>query len=453
MRRLALFLAAITTLISSAFAAIPEHEIKSLPGWDRPLPSRQYSGYLPVDTSKTHYRFLHYWVSESFSDPKNDPVVLWLTGGPGCSSMAGYFLEMGPIMTNTSTNNVQLLSNPYTWSRNATMIFLESPAGVGFSYSTNKGDYTTNDTMTAEDNFRFLLNFFDAYPEYAKNDFYISGESYAGIYIPTLAEVIQKSNSIINLKGFLVGNGCVGNKVGGCGPAEQSDPILMKFMYGHGLISEGLFSELLDKCGTNWDNVGIYCKELVQSAIGKTVGINVYDVYEPCISSDDDLFWTTATARVRRLREDVGFTECGAPGGLLKYMNEPEVREAIHVKSAAELGDWNFCAKLNYTGNVDSLLSVYPRLIAQYRVLIYSGDVDACVPYIGSYEWTNSLGYQYGIPWRPWMTNGLPVGYVTEYKANGFTFATIRGAGHQAPLYKPQESLAMFQRFLANVPL
>ncbi|XP_065842576.1 uncharacterized protein [Oscarella lobularis] len=445
-------LAAMAALFHLTFSAIVKHEVKSLPGWDLPLPSRQYSGYLPVDAATKHYRFLHYWVSESMSNPATDPVVLWLTGGPGCSSMAGYFLEMGPILMNTSTSDVQLLANPYTWNQNATLIFLESPAGVGFSYSTNKADYITNDTMTAEDNFRFLVNFFAAYPEYATNDFYISGESYAGIYIPTLAEVIRTSKSNINLKGLLVGNGCVGNKVGGCGDSEQSVPIKIKFVYGHGLISEGIFSELQDRCGLKLNEIGVYCKEMLETVDVRTNFINVYDIYAPCIQSDSDIFWTAATEHVRRLR-DLGFTECGAPGGLLKYMNQPDVRAAIHVESAAELGDWKFCAKLNYTGNVDSLLGVYPDLIAKYRVLIYSGDVDACVPYTGSEEWTSGLGYDFGVGWRPWDVNGRPVGYVTEYKANGFTFATLRGAGHQVPLYKPMESLAMFQRFLANVPL
>ena len=360
-----------------ARSAIPEHLVSSLPGFDKPLPSGQYSGYLPVDTAPAskHYRFLHYWFSESLNDPKTDPIVLWLTGGPGCSSMAGYFLELGPILTNASTSDVQLLANPYTWCQNASVIFLESPAGVGFSYSTNKNDYNTNDTRTAEDNYQFLLNFFEAYPEYAKNDFYIAGESYAGIYVPTLADVINKagtpSNGLapINLKGFLVGNGCVGNKVGGCGVSPQSIPIAIKFLFGHGIMSEKLYDQLLEACGPSLNKTATTaCSKLIHSYMNLTNGINVYNIYEPCIPSGDDIFWTTSN-------QMVGYTECGSPGGLLTYMNEAEVREAIHVKSEAELGKWEFCASFNYTGNTDSLLDVYPHLIEKYRILIYSGDV------------------------------------------------------------------------------
>ncbi|CAE7890522.1 SCPL21 [Symbiodinium sp. KB8] len=100
------------------------------------------------------------------------------------------------------------------------MLWLEAPAGVGFSYSRTPSDYNTNDTVTADDNFQALLLFFKGFSEFASNDFYISGESYAGVYIPTLANRIHEGNSNgesnIPLKGILVGNGCTGNSIGTC---------------------------------------------------------------------------------------------------------------------------------------------------------------------------------------------------------------------------------------------
>ena len=92
----------------------------------------------------------------------------------------------------------------------ANVLFLESPAGVGFSYSNTTSDYTkSGDKMTAEDNYVFMVNWLERFSEYKDRDFYISGESYAGHYVPQLAHTIlyqnkKAKNTIINLKGILV---------------------------------------------------------------------------------------------------------------------------------------------------------------------------------------------------------------------------------------------------------
>jgi len=159
-----------------ALSDIPEHMVKSLPGWDAPLPTTQYSGYIQVDATK----YLHYWFVESANNPKTDPVVLWLNGGPGCSSLDGYFNEQGPLHFNRSDGAANatippLIANPYTWANIANMIFLEAPAGVGFSYSDNPSvDYKTDDSKTTLDNYKFLVNWFRNYPEYSTNDFYVT---------------------------------------------------------------------------------------------------------------------------------------------------------------------------------------------------------------------------------------------------------------------------------------
>lgn len=91
----------------------------------------------------------------------------------------------------------------------ANVIFLESPAGVGFSYSNKSSDYVTGDERTAADNYIFLLNWLERFPEYKTRDFFIAGESYAGHYVPQLAQLILRNNKItnqttINLKGIAV---------------------------------------------------------------------------------------------------------------------------------------------------------------------------------------------------------------------------------------------------------
>lgn len=100
---------------------------------------RQYSGYLRA--SPTHQ--LHYWFVESQRSPNGDPVVVWFNGGPGCSSMEGLLREHGPFIVQ---DNTSLVRNPYAWNLRANVLYIEAPAGVGFSYSTD-GNTTTNDVQ------------------------------------------------------------------------------------------------------------------------------------------------------------------------------------------------------------------------------------------------------------------------------------------------------------------
>ncbi|KAL2896453.1 Serine carboxypeptidase-like 40 [Bienertia sinuspersici] len=147
--------------------------IGRLPG-QPPVNFTQYGGYVTID-KKAGKAFYYYFV-EAFSHSKKNsyPLLLWLNGA-------------------------------------ANVLFLESPTGVGFSYSNTSSDYHTNgDTKTAEDNYVFLLNWFERFPEFKGRDFYISGESYAGHYVPQLAHAIAQHNinatkkSFINLKGIIV---------------------------------------------------------------------------------------------------------------------------------------------------------------------------------------------------------------------------------------------------------
>ena len=83
----------------------------------------------------------HYWLVESTKDAKNDPVVFWTNGGPGCSGLLGFFTEQGPFKPQ---KDGKLEMNDYMWNKVANMVFIESPCGVGFSYSDDKDDYKMN---------------------------------------------------------------------------------------------------------------------------------------------------------------------------------------------------------------------------------------------------------------------------------------------------------------------
>ncbi|KAH7858914.1 hypothetical protein Vadar_029347 [Vaccinium darrowii] len=130
--------------------------------------------------------------------------------GPGCSSVGyGATQEIGPFIVDTEGHALKL--NPYAWNTEANMLFLESPVGVGFSYSNTTTDYDNlGDNFTANDSYSFLHKWFLKFPSYKTRKFYVAGKSYAGKYVPKLAELILDKNKdpslFINLRGILLGN-------------------------------------------------------------------------------------------------------------------------------------------------------------------------------------------------------------------------------------------------------
>lgn len=152
--------------------------ITELPGQPENVEFAQYSGYITVNQQAG--RALFYWLTEAPKNPSSKPLVLWLNGGPGCSSVAyGAAEELGPFHIRSDGKTLYL--NPYAWNKMANILFLESPAGVGFSYTNTSSDLqTSGDKRTAEDAYVFLINWLERFPQYKYRDFYIAGESYAG---------------------------------------------------------------------------------------------------------------------------------------------------------------------------------------------------------------------------------------------------------------------------------
>ena len=181
-----------TDIVTVDLAALNRQKVGSFS-----YPHRHYSGYLE---SINGIR-LHYWYFESQSNtPEKDPFALWLNGGPGCSSLLGALSELGPIRL---YRNGSLGVNPYAWNQHVNLLFLESPVGVGFSYREDDGqsNITLNDNTTAEINFAALKSFYQKFPHLTDNQFYILGESYAGIYIPTLSMLVLEHKFPKNFKG------------------------------------------------------------------------------------------------------------------------------------------------------------------------------------------------------------------------------------------------------------
>eukprot|EP00824_Muranothrix_gubernata_P000747 TRINITY_DN1087_c0_g1_i1.p1 TRINITY_DN1087_c0_g1~~TRINITY_DN1087_c0_g1_i1.p1 ORF type:complete len:331 (+),score=42.87 TRINITY_DN1087_c0_g1_i1:100-993(+) len=217
-----------------------DDRIDHLPGAPE-VPFNQYAGYITVN--ETHGRRLFYWFVESARNPKEDPVLLWLNGGPGCSSLAGFLGELGPFFP--QKDGKTLRRNPHAWNRVANVVFLESPSGVGFSYSETRADYTTGDAQTANDAYVFLVEFFRRYPQFADHDFWIAGESYGGHYVPQLAKRIVEGNAEgmnprIPIKGIQVGNPWTM-------PALDNEGCVLMW-WSHALISDQTFHGMKDSC-------------------------------------------------------------------------------------------------------------------------------------------------------------------------------------------------------------
>jgi cathepsin A (carboxypeptidase C) len=188
----------------SAHPAFPHHQLRVA----RLDPERlgldtvaQYTGYLDTPSDK----HLFFWFFESRHNPATDPVVLWLNGGPGCSSSLGLFAELGPSLV---TRDILPQFNPHLWNANASVIFLDQPAGVGYSYVGDRGSHEGTTAAAATDVYAFLELFFARFGHLRSNAFHIAGELYAGHYVPKFAsEILSHPDRSFTLSLVLIGNG------------------------------------------------------------------------------------------------------------------------------------------------------------------------------------------------------------------------------------------------------
>ena len=441
----------------------PADIVTDLP--DYPYKGRLYSGYLDLDDPLKKY---HYLFVEAAQDSYNAPLVLWLNGGPGCSSMLGWITENGPAIFPGSEPKLKI--NEYSWHKLANFIYLESPGNVGFSYIDSYMPTETyiDDVVSARENLQALLSFFKKFPSFKKNDFYIAGESYAGVYIPRLAEQIVDYNAKvitsqkINFKGFTIGNALTSWKY-------DITNALIDFAFTHSLYSYEMRKEYLEVCINKPDKDK--CTAIV-SKINKLLdGLNIYDLLQDCgkrtdnTNIDNNSFyykyakWAFPKQRTPNknflgyLFDEEPLTTappCIENDAPLKYFNRADVKAALHVKSSIT---WDMCNDFvneNYVMSEEASYYLYPKLIKSgLKIMIFSGDTDMAVPYNGSQRWIDSLKLEILSPWRSWRAFGdmtTIAGYRTIYK--GLTFVTVKGTGHMVPQWKPKEAFYMFKQFL-----
>ena len=427
-------------------------EITTLPG--RLGKIGQYAGYITVDAKNE--RKLFYWFVEAQKDADSKPLVLWQTGGPGCSSLLGLLIETGPYTP--SPYGETLYDNPWPWNIAANMLYVESPAGVGFSSSKVKSDYTVGDKRTATDLIQFLTEWLAKYPKYMNRPFYLAGESYGGHYIPNLALEITRVNLIIKFKGFLVGNPWT--------YPEFDNNGTTLFWFTHGLMTIEQYSAINEHCHFNQSGPflaypQIYkmdpiCEKTLNQVDNVLQFINPYDIYgDSCMRMGGYEGYRLHQLLSRNKNPKNNFSDypCG-PKDISAYLNRPDVQKAIH---ADPTNPWEMCSShLDYS--IEDLLTpmrkVWEQLLPYHnelKFLVYSGDVDAAVPWLGTLLWIKDLEKD-GIikletDWRPWNASTLQVGgFTLQY--DKMTFKTVREAGHQVPSTQPRRAIDILQDFL-----
>ncbi|XP_057976815.1 serine carboxypeptidase-like 40 [Malania oleifera] len=418
-------------------------KIETLPGQPS-VGFTQYGGYVTIDESSG--RALYYYFAEAEHSLQPLPLLLWLNGGPGCSSLGyGAMEELGPFRV--SSDGKTLYENKFAWNKAANVLFLESPAGVGFSYSNTSLDYDkSGDRKTAEDNYIFLLNWLERFPEYRNRDFFISGESYAGHYVPQLAHTILHHNkiakaNIINLKGIMIGNAVINDETDVRG--------MYDYLGSHALASDQATYQIQRYCDFS-SNASVQsgeCSEATDEVSKDIFSINIYNIYAPlCFSSN----LTPAAKKATVMR----FDPC-TDYYVYAYLNRPDVQKALHANVTNLKNDWEPCSDV-ITKWRDSPSTIIP-LLQEFidnglRVWIFSGDTDGRVPVTSTIYSINKMKLPVKTLWHPWFLNGEVGGYTQIYKGN-LTFATIRGAGHQVPSYQPRRALSLIKHFLAGTPL
>ncbi|KAL3513810.1 hypothetical protein ACH5RR_026527 [Cinchona calisaya] len=338
---------------------------------------KQYAGYIDVDVKAG--RSLFYYFVEAEKDPNQKPLALWLNGGPGCSSMGGgAFTEVGPFFPRGDGRGLR--RNKMSWNRASNPLFVESPAGVGWSYSNTSSDYNTDDVSTAQDMHTFMVEWFKKFPSFRSRDLFLTGESYAGHYIPQFAIVLLDHNAYskdfkFNIKGVaffelhIVVFGQIGNPLL---KPDRDVPAIYEFFWSHGMISDEVGHTIMNNCNfedytfPSPHNVTKACISAMSEAYG-IVGdyINNYDVILDAtkISLGVDICMTYE----RRF-----------------YFTLPEVQMALHANRTNLPYSWSMWNdNLDYSeadGNLDMLPSLKKIIQNGIPIWIFRGAAHM-VPY------------------------------------------------------------------------
>jgi cathepsin A (carboxypeptidase C) len=375
------------------------------------------------------------------------PFVVWLTGGPGCSSTLALLTENGPCSVNPDGRTTKV--NPYSWTEAAHVLWLDQPAGVGFSYG---DENDSGEAMVSEDAYFFFQAFFQAHPEYSQSPFYVIGESYAGHYVPAITHRIWKGNKSlcdkcvhINLAGFAIGNGLTN-------PEEQYKwypEMVWNNSHGIKIVDESVYDamkaavpncvELIHQCnkGDNALNsfacqtAFVVCNVALTSPYQAT-GLNPYDISKKCAKPP----------------------LCYDFSSVADFLNLESTKQALGVDES-HVHNWNACNYgINMKFHTDWMKDFSPYvadlLDAGFPALIYAGDLDFICNYLGNQAWTQGLAWKHSDEFNAAEVHDWNGGTGLARSSNGFTFLQVKDGGHMVPSDQPEVSLTMLKTFLSG---
>lgn len=454
------------TFIPGILGQGPEQdEVTSLPGLSVKPNFRMYSGFLSAGPN----RRLHYWfVGSQKGSAVLDPVIVWINGGPGCSSMLTLFMEHGPFRITDDGHN--LVPNNFSWNKVANVLFLDAPIGTGYSYDAT-GNYNTDEEQAADETYLAILDFHHKFGLLSGDSFWIAGQGHAATHITLLVERLMHEPAV-KLKGYAINNGVLDERSRGNS--------LMFFAYYHGVLGSRLWKNLTASCcngavtqnSCNFvDNSQPSCQNAVKEATNMIAnqGLNVFNLYAKCDlpknwtqdSLHNDRLETSPYHRSRMslLRSlnishlDIKWAPpCVDTSHVFDYMNREDVKNALHVEESPLV--WNACSDvLKYKVLYTDLREIVRRIASSnnIRALFYYGDVDMASNFLGARWFLDSLRFKETVIYVQWLLHDQIGGYV-DYYTGQMNYVTVKGAGHMISKDNPIASLQVISYFLQNRP-
>lgn len=415
---------------------------------------KSYSGYLDID-EETH---LFFWFFESRSNPSNDPITLWLNGGPGCSSSTGLLFELGPCKIANEGQNVTFNKN--SWNEVSNIIFLDQPVQVGYSYG---GKSINSSPNSAKDVYAFLQLFYEKFEKFAENSFHVFGESYAGTYIPNIGSFINTANKalptpssrIIPLVSLGIGNGLTDTYIQFASIPEHSCGA-SKFAIFDEATCDSIRSKIpqcqrLTKYCYNAPNrftcvpATLSCWQVAGPI--QNSGKNPYDVRKSCDRDGDD---------GPLCYKEMGWIET--------YLNQPKIKSALGASKDRTFESCNMDINRAFTFNGDvshNTAALIPQLLEDgIKLLIYAGEADFMCNYIGNLEWTLALEWtgkaDYNLAAPLDFISGKEGKSAGKTRSTGagsgtLTYLQVYDAGHMVPFDQPEVSLDFYTRWINDV--
>uniref|UniRef100_A0A0K8SFQ8 Carboxypeptidase n=1 Tax=Lygus hesperus TaxID=30085 RepID=A0A0K8SFQ8_LYGHE len=346
--------------------------------------------------------------------------------------MYAVFKENGPFYLDGEDN---LNRRSAYWSQKLNMIFIDQPVGTGFSFTRSQKGYANNEDDVSLNVYNALLQFFKLFPEYSNTEFYLTGESYAGKYIPSVGYWIHQMNSNasqkINMQGIAIGDGWVDpyNMIDYSSLLYDLDFIDLKTRDQFAKIEKEI-KTLIRKGDFAQANslMGSYFEE-DQSLVSNVTGINNWYNYLKMEGDDDD--------------------------DMIGYLNSSDVRRHIHVGNSTFVDLSGTVYRHLLSDNLVSTKTKLETLMDHYRVLLYSGQLDLICAYSLTMNYVRKLKWKGAVEYRKaerqrWFVGKDVAGYFKS--AGNFTELLVRDAGHMVPGDQPVWALRMITNFVFNRP-